>query len=139
MREVRVRASEEYGVYVRSGMKDFKNLMDNNSVGNVFIVTDENVYNIYKEIISDIKDRVMGCSVIKAGEDSKNPGMVFDIYRDLIKCGADRKTVILSFGGGVVGDISGFVASTYMRGIGLIHLPTTLMAQCDSSIGGKNG
>ena len=76
---------------------------------------------------------------IPAGEENKNLDTVKDAYRFLIENELDRKDVLLALGGGVVGDLAGFVAATYLRGIDFIQVPTTLLAQADSSIGGKTG
>jgi 3-dehydroquinate synthase len=73
------------------------------------------------------------------GERFKNYKTVHKIYDFLVSISATRKSLIIAFGGGVIGDIAGFVASTYHRGIPIIHIPTTLLAQVDSSIGGKTG
>ena len=73
------------------------------------------------------------------GERYKQLATVARVYESLIKLGADRGTTIIAVGGGVIGDMAGFIAATYLRGVGLIHVPTTLLAQVDSAIGGKVG
>ena len=77
--------------------------------------------------------------LIDDAETAKNLSTVERACRDLVRAGADRRAVIVAVGGGVVGDVAGFVAASYARGIGLIHVPTTIVAQVDSAIGGKTG
>lgn len=76
---------------------------------------------------------------IEAGEEMKNVATCLELWQTLIDLGADRKSIILNLGGGVVTDLGGFVACTFKRGIDFIHIPTTLLAMVDAAIGGKNG
>ena len=77
--------------------------------------------------------------MVRAGERSKSLLMASRLYTQLAKRGADRQSIICALGGGVIGDLSGFVAATYMRGIPFVQIPTSLLAMVDSSIGGKTG
>lgn len=109
-------------------------------VNRLYIITDENVSRLYIYGLKDIvKDFSINIYTLKPGEESKSMATILSIYDDLIKNNVDRNTIILSFGGGVVGDIAGFVAATYKRGLKYIQIPTTLLAQVDSSVGGKVG
>ncbi len=72
-------------------------------------------------------------------EEAKSIATVERVCRELVRAGADRRAILVAAGGGVVGDVAGFVAAAYLRGVGIVHLPTTLVAQVDSAIGGKTG
>src|SRR5215510_10800812 len=98
------------------------------------IVTDENVFDAHSE-----KFQGWNTIVLKAGEEYKVQATVDAAIQQLIEFGADRKTTLIGVGGGVVTDITGYVASIYMRGIALGLVPTSLLAMVDASIGGKNG
>jgi 3-dehydroquinate synthase len=107
------------------------------------IVTDDHVaatphVRVLRENLASAGWRVETC-VLPAGEGSKSLAVVQGIYDRLIEMNADRKTNILAMGGGVVGDAAGFVAATYARGVPFFQIPTTLLADVDSSVGGKVG
>ncbi len=108
-----------------------------------FIITDTTVEDyVGHDLISVLKDAgFQGATMLSfpAGEQSKNMETVVALARDLLANGCDRGGLLLALGGGVVGDICGFLASIYMRGIDFVQLPTTLLAQVDSSVGGKTG
>ncbi|KXZ39531.1 3-dehydroquinate synthase [Alkalithermobacter thermoalcaliphilus JW-YL-7 = DSM 7308] len=117
----------------------FDDILIDNTFDKILIVTDKNVENLYlKSILSKIQDKTY-VYVIEPGEKSKTLDTYKEIFTFALEKGLTRKSLIIALGGGVVGDISGFVASTYMRGLSLLHCPTTLLSQVDSSIGGKTG
>lgn len=106
------------------------------------VVTDSNVGGLYgKELMGLLEGRCRGAELYEfpAGERSKTLDTVRELYRFLIEKGFDRKDMLLALGGGVVGDLTGYAAATYLRGVDFIQLPTTLLAQTDSGIGGKTG
>lgn len=108
----------------------------------VCIVTDSNVEKLYASQVAEcISVHCAKCVVFSfpAGEESKNLNTVQQVYEFLIQNQFDRKDMLVALGGGVVGDLTGFVAATYLRGISFIQIPTTLLSQVDSSIGGKTG
>ena len=106
------------------------------------IVTDANVAPLYLEAVrAAVADKASAVAeyVFPAGEGSKNLDTVRGLYEHLILEHFDRKDILIALGGGVVGDLCGFAAATYLRGVGFIQIPTTLLSQVDSSIGGKTG
>ncbi len=106
--------------------------------GHVIIVSNETVAPLYAEILAS---RLPSADIIavRDGEAYKNLETVSSIYDEMLARGADRNTTMIALGGGVLGDMAGYVAATYMRGIRLIQAPTTLLAMVDSSVGGKVG
>ena len=108
----------------------------------ICIVTDSHVAPLYLE---EVREILAGCCgrvsvfTFPAGEENKNLDTVRELYEHLIKEHFDRKDVLAALGGGVVGDLCGFAAATYLRGVDFIQIPTTLLSQVDSSIGGKTG
>ncbi|RKD34235.1 3-dehydroquinate synthase [Lacrimispora algidixylanolytica] len=108
----------------------------------ICIVTDSNVASLYLEEVEAIVSRccqVTSHFIFPAGEENKNLDTVRSLYETLIEKQYDRHDFLLALGGGVVGDLCGFAAATYLRGISFIQVPTTLLSQVDSSIGGKTG
>lgn len=108
----------------------------------ICVVTDSNVAPLYlQEVMQAVKectDTVLSFE-LPAGEANKTLDHVRELYEVLIQAGFDRHDYLLALGGGVVGDLTGFAAATYLRGIRFIQVPTTLLSQIDSSIGGKTG
>lgn len=104
----------------------------------VLIVTNQTVAPLYLESVRSCFSSIQ-CDVVilPDGEEHKNQRSLFMIYDALIEHKHHRDTTLIALGGGVVGDITGFAASTYQRGVNLIHIPTTLLAQVDASVGGK--
>lgn len=106
----------------------------------VLIISDENVYNHQLDnFINNIKVKFVYEYIIPAGENSKSLSVYEDIIKYCIRINLSRKSLIIALGGGVVGDLAGFVSSTYMRGIDVCQVPTSLLSQVDSSVGGKTG
>ena len=108
----------------------------------VVIITDENVAKLYLDLIA-VRLAKCGFDIkqvsIVPGEDQKNSSTIEKLYEAFFDHRMDRKSFVIALGGGVVGDLSGFAASTFMRGIPYVQVPTTLLAQVDSSVGGKTG
>ncbi|MCD7819137.1 MAG: 3-dehydroquinate synthase, partial [Lachnospiraceae bacterium] len=108
----------------------------------ICIVSDSNVAPLYLKEITHIAEKCCSSLAIYqfcAGEANKTLDHVRELYEVLIQAGFDRHDFLLALGGGVVGDLTGFAAATYLRGIRFIQVPTTLLSQIDSSIGGKTG
>lgn len=106
----------------------------------IYIVTDENVYALYQQKIEQVlADYKVFFVVVKPGEKSKSLDVYHQVIRELIQKGMRRHHLLIALGGGVVGDLAGFVASTIFRGVSFVQIPTTLLSQVDSSVGGKVG
>ncbi len=106
------------------------------------VVTDSRVDELYGEAVLNLLDgKCLKAAkyVFPEGEKYKTLDTVKDVYRFLIQEGFDRKDMLIALGGGVVGDLTGYTAATYLRGIDFVQVPTTLLSQADSSIGGKTG
>lgn len=142
--EVTAEGKKVYDIVIRD---DFSELVKELSAFHIkerklCIVTESHVSSYYLKEIQNILDGE--CADLKVytfeeGEASKNLSTVNDLYQFLITHEFDRKDMLLALGGGVTGDLTGFAAATYLRGIDFVQIPTSLLAQVDSSIGGKTG
>jgi 3-dehydroquinate synthase len=133
-----------YDIEIGSGnLKDVARFCDaEQDDAHAVIITDSNVDELYSEPVGDalqVAGAQVDILVAEAGEQSKSPDVAADLWEQLLDQGADRKTVVIALGGGVVGDLAGFVAATFSRGLRFVQVPTTLLAQVDSSVGGKVG
>ena len=145
-RELPVKREHEfsYRICYREGFQDFAAELEKDQIHfyRACIVTDSTVGALYANILAEqLKSCCHKVTVFTfpAGEENKNIETVQEVYEHLIQEGFDRKDMLVALGGGVTGDLTGFVAATYLRGIRFIQVPTTLLSQVDSSIGGKTG
>ena len=107
---------------------------------NIILVTNDKVFGIYQEKIDALLDNTgarTSIIIIGDGEDQKNLNNLEKIYSEMVKSNMHRNDIVIAFGGGVIGDLAGFAAATFHRGLKIIHIPTTIIGQVDSSIGGK--
>ncbi|MGH4117576.1 3-dehydroquinate synthase [Clostridium sp.] len=133
---------KSYPIYIQKGLIEnigtqIKKIYSNNKI---IIITDQNVESLYGENIENsLKEEnfVVKKVIIKPGEKSKSFETLQRVCEEILDFGLSRGDLIIAFGGGVVGDLGGFVASILLRGIDFIQIPTTLLAQIDSSVGGK--
>lgn len=139
--KVNVKTSmSNYDIIIENG--SFENLKENISdlTANkkIFIVTDDNVYRLYGEktekMFSDCEYKI---EVLPHGETTKSIEYLTKLYSSMAEFEMSRKDLIIALGGGVVGDLTGFAAATFLRGVKFVQVPTTLLSQVDSSVGGK--
>ncbi len=133
-----------YDIVMKSNFEGLAKELHGLSMENrkLMIITDSNVGAHYASQVMDALKSVSNticCYTIPAGEANKNLDTVNHCYEELILQGFDRNDVLIALGGGVVGDLTGFVGATYLRGIRFIQVPTSLLSMVDSSIGGKTG
>lgn len=108
----------------------------------IVLITDSNVDDLYTEPVAEPLVEAgaeVDILVVEAGESSKSPDVAAELWEQMLDQGTDRKSVVVAVGGGVVGDLAGFVAATFGRGLRFVQVPTTLLGQVDSSVGGKVG
>ena len=133
-------SNKSYYIYFANNFKEeWIDLLKNFRFTKNVIITDDNVFNYHKDIIQTLANKLQPSKIIvrPAGEEYKHIKYIQEIYEELIQYEVDRKSGILAVGGGVIGDFSGFIASTLLRGIAFVQIPTTLLAMVDSSVGGK--
>jgi 3-dehydroquinate synthase len=135
---------DSYQVYIGEGILERVGMVlgADGSADRHVIITDSNVEELHKKRVQEAFEKTglrTDCITIAPGENAKEISTVVDLAEKLLSLGADRKTMVIALGGGVVGDLTGFTASIYMRGIPFVIMPTTLLAAVDSSIGGKTG
>jgi len=135
---------KSYDILIGPGiLSELGNMLSEFLPGRSFVMVTDSTVEDYLGV--DLMNILEGAGVkvsmitFPAGEESKRMDVVVDLARRMVGLGADRGTVVLALGGGVTGDMAGFLASIYMRGIPFIQIPTTLLAQVDSSVGGKTG
>jgi 3-dehydroquinate synthase len=133
----------DYDVIVQNGgIENFGEMIKLRGLQNPMIVTDQNVAQFHAEQIASSLHRVGFDSkiiTIPAGEVHKNLDTISELWKSFLRNGLDRKSTVIALGGGVIGDLAGFAASTYMRGIPWVAVPTTLLSMVDASLGGKTG
>lgn len=150
MKEITIKASKEYSVLIEEGLlakagEIFSQKLGSPESTKLCLVCDSNVYSLYGRETMPLCTSLLEAGfevfeyIFKAGEKSKTMKTVEDLSRFLSENGFTRSDCIVALGGGVTGDISGFTASIFMRGISFIQIPTTLLAAADSSVGGKTG
>ncbi|MGL4512237.1 MAG: 3-dehydroquinate synthase [Lacipirellulaceae bacterium] len=137
-------AERSYDVVIGNGVfagaVDF--VRERGGAEHVVVITDDIVDELYGDAMAErfaqdgVESQVL---VIDAGEPSKCPDVAADLWQTMVDEGCDRQSVVMAVGGGVVGDLAGFVAATFARGLRFFQAPTTLLAQVDSSVGGKVG
>lgn len=133
-----------YPIYIGTGVLDTLPdvLADAGISGAAVLVTDTNVGPLYADKAAALARRVcthVACAVLPAGEEHKQLVRIEELCGAFLDADLDRSSTVIALGGGVVGDVAGFAAASYMRGIRFIQIPTTIVAQVDSSVGGKTG
>lgn len=135
--------ADSYDIKFSDGFAELPEAMrEINAPKRLLIVTDTNVERLYAARVREILESAgyeCGVYAFAAGEENKSMDGIIGVCAECNRAGLDRKSMIVALGGGVVGDMAGFAAAIYMRGISFVQIPTTLLAQSDSSVGGKTG
>jgi 3-dehydroquinate synthase len=143
MKKIRVRsANGTYEVLCGRGVlrRSIRAIASFGKEGAIFLVSSPRVWRHLGTRLENMFKGVRRATILfDDREAAKNLSTVENACRQLVRAGADRRALLVAIGGGVVGDVAGYVAASYARGIGIVHIPTTLVAQVDSAIGGKTG
>jgi len=134
-------AEHSYEITVANGLRNsLADLLQPWNQGQKWVIlTQQAIFDLYQPIIEDLRRSSYKISpiIVPGDESAKNIMHAEEVWSQMVQLGCDRSSILLVLGGGVVGDLGGFVAATYMRGIPFIQIPTTLLAMIDSAIGGK--
>lgn len=134
-------AERSYPIHIGKGLS-FASVLEGQPGDRVLIVSDSHVDAIHGQTVcAQLEGRGMTCrrAVVPAGEETKSLKWVEYLYEQAASAGLDRNAIVVALGGGMVGDLAGFVAATYLRGVRFVQIPTSLLALVDSSVGGKTG
>ncbi|WP_028297443.1 3-dehydroquinate synthase [Olivibacter sitiensis] len=138
---MRTLKSNTYTVYFDQGLTQLASFLNEGAYSKIFILTDENTGEHCLPKLKDSLPLLENYDLIEvdSGEENKNIDFCIGIWKMLLDFGADRNSLMINLGGGVITDMGGFAASTFKRGIPFIQIPTTLLSQVDASVGGKTG
>src|SRR5699024_9501103 len=138
MTRLNVKASTHaYDIVIDEGIRFNVKKYLKKTYSSILVVTDEHVAAHYlDDVLDSLKDSRTYSAIVPPGEKSKSIQAYYELQSKAIECGLDRESLIIALGGGVIGDLAGFVAATFMRGVDYIQVPTTILAH-DSSVGGK--
>lgn len=132
--------NQTYPIFIGSGLlRKIESLIPLEQYGKIIIITDTVVEKFLLKNKPQLFAKETSTIVLPTGEHAKSIETVEEIWREFIRLQCDRSSLIVNIGGGVISDIGGFAASTFMRGVDFINIPTTLLSQVDASVGGKTG
>jgi 3-dehydroquinate synthase len=133
--------SNKYNIYFDNSLGQLATFIEQGQYSRFFILTDENTAKYCLPLLRERLGNPDNFDIIEinAGEESKDIDFCIGVWKMLIDFGADRQSLLINLGGGVISDLGGFAASTFKRGIDFVHVPTTLLSQVDASVGGKTG
>jgi 3-dehydroquinate synthase len=133
--------SNNYPIYFENSLAEVARFVEQGNYSKFFILTDENTAKHCLPLLRAKLGSTENFDIIEinAGEESKDIDFCIGVWKMLIDFGADRQSLLINLGGGVISDLGGFAASTFKRGIDFVHVPTTLLSQVDASVGGKTG